>query len=359
MLQKDFDVHVVGPGALDELWPPVRNDRSIEYRPYSIKSAKEFFLHRKAISKQLITGNVIIASKPLLTSFGLGLTARRILGVPLLLDNDDWELGFIGESLYWEARIYRTRWVTDPFSPLYTRILDKRTGSADALTVSNQFLQKRYGGLLIPHARDETIFQESIATYKSSVPVVLFLGTPRPNKGLDVLLQAWSSINHTKALLRIIGVDASSALANTIPKNIRNQIEFVSGIPYDELPNALSQAAVVVIPQRNDRGSLGQLPAKLIDAMAAGRAIVSTTVGDIPVWLADGAGILVPPNDPKALADAIEDLLNHPEKREQVGQKARERFLEKASFDALRPALVELINQLVQVNRSNISLGQT
>ena len=343
----DFDVHVVGPGSLDELWTPVRNDSSIEYRPYRVNSAKELFLNHKQIIEKLITGDVIIASKPLLTSFGLGLAARRILGVPLLLDNDDWELGFLGESIFWEARVHGTRWFTDLFSPLYTRILNTRISSVDASTVSNRFLQKRYGGLLIPHARDEELFKESMTASNDSLqPVVLFLGTPRPNKGLDVLLQAWPHINHAGALLRIIGVDPGSSFANATSKTLKHSIEFISGIPYDELPNTLSQASVVVIPQRDARGSIGQLPAKLIDAMAAGRAIVSTEVGDIPMWLADGAGIVVPPNDPIVLAAAIEDMLKQPERRMQLGKKARERFLEKASFGALRPSLIKLINEL-------------
>jgi hypothetical protein len=103
----------------------------------------------------------------------------------LALDIDDWEMGFIFESIYWEMRVKRLDWFREPLSPLYTRILDRQVGRADAVTVTTSFLQDRYGGEWIPHTRDAQIFSPPLQEHPGP-PRVVFLGTVRPHKGLHV-----------------------------------------------------------------------------------------------------------------------------------------------------------------------------
>jgi len=65
-------------------------------------------------------------------------------------------------------------------------------------------------------------------------------------------------------------------------------------------------------------------PVSLIEAMAAGKAVVATRVGGVPDVVEDGkTGLLVPPKDPKALADAILRLLNDGDLRRSLGERAR------------------------------------
>ena len=69
-------------------------------------------------------------------------------------------------------------------------------------------------------------------------------------------------------------------------------------------------------------------PRVVLEAMACGRAIVATAVGGVPHLLTGaggGCGLLVPPNDPAALASAIRRLAGSPEERRQLGRRARER----------------------------------
>jgi glycosyltransferase involved in cell wall biosynthesis len=62
----------------------------------------------------------------------------------------------------------------------------------------------------------------------------------------------------------------------------------------------------------------------LLEGMACGKAVVATHVSEIPQIVEDGkTGILVPPNNVQALADAIDYLLRHPEKRKEMGELAR------------------------------------
>ncbi len=65
----------------------------------------------------------------------------------------------------------------------------------------------------------------------------------------------------------------------------------------------------------------------VVEAMFSGRATVSTDVGAV-VEVVGGTGLVVPPRDPQALADACAALLNDPERRERLGEAARARAME-------------------------------
>ena len=74
------------------------------------------------------------------------------------------------------------------------------------------------------------------------------------------------------------------------------------------------------------------IPVSLMEAMAYGVPVISTAVGGTPELLHNGAGILAPPQDPVALADAMERLVRSPELRRQLGQAGRRRVEEEFSL---------------------------
>jgi len=75
----------------------------------------------------------------------------------------------------------------------------------------------------------------------------------------------------------------------------------------------------------------------VLEAMAHGRAVVATPVGGTPEVVADGeTGLLVPPRDPDALADALRRLLDDPDLRRRMGEAGRRRVA--ADFTAERMA---------------------
>jgi glycosyltransferase involved in cell wall biosynthesis len=66
------------------------------------------------------------------------------------------------------------------------------------------------------------------------------------------------------------------------------------------------------------------LPIAALEALAAGRPVVATAVGDVPTVVRDGVtGKLVPPRDPAALASALVELLGDPERRRHLGANGR------------------------------------
>ncbi|MBI1338323.1 MAG: glycosyltransferase [Phycisphaera sp.] len=347
MLAPEFDVTIVGPGDVAQRWTPLRHDTAFEWRGFKVSGAWGLRRERKKIIRSLIDGDVIYACKPINASFGLGLSARKWLNKPLLLDNDDWELGFISDSLYWEVRLFKQRWLTDLNSPLYTRLLDRRMGEADAMTVSSSFLQKRYGGHWVPHSRPVLeITRQPLEG--DGPPTVAFAGSPRQNKGLDILLKAWAKLKHPSARLRILGLTADSELARNTPAEVRARVDFLDPIPYEKLPGFLMSTDVIVIPQKATNASIGQLPMKLMDAMSAGRAIVSTEVSDIPRWLADGAGVVIEPENVEALTHALDKLLADPARSQKMGALARARYDIFGADRVVGSRLCELVGSLAE-----------
>jgi glycosyltransferase involved in cell wall biosynthesis len=110
------------------------------------------------------------------------------------------------------------------------------------------------------------------------------------------------------------------------------------------VPQHLVAADVVAVPQRATSDTLGQVPAKIFDAMALGRPIVSTAVSMIPEIL-EGCGVLVPPGDAVALAGALRRLLDDPASAAVIGQRARERCRSHYSFESARAALFPVVER--------------
>jgi glycosyltransferase involved in cell wall biosynthesis len=351
LLQCEYRVQIVGFSATDDLWAPVRNDASIEYRRFFHRSVPGFWLNSRRTVRRLVQGDLIVAVKPLATSFGLGLTARRLFGRPLLLDIDDWEIGFLPDSAYWEFRNQPLGWFLSARSPLYTRLLDRAILRADAITVSSSFLQRRYGGTCIGQARDEGQFDRG--RFATPAPAwetsrsVLFLGTAREHKGLQDLIAAWARVTAPDAILRIIGTPLDSPIIRDLQASADPRVRFEGCVPFEQVPAILATASVFVLPQRPGRASVGQVPMKMIDAMALGCPIVATAVGDIPKWLSDGAGLVIPPGDNQALSESIQFLLDRPDVAALLGDRARQRFLRYGSFSAVRPRLFKLVADLI------------
>ena len=98
-----------------------------------------------------------------------------------------------------------------------------------------------------------------------------------------------------------------------------------------DIPKLLAAMDIVVLSSH-----LEGLGTSLLDAMAMARPVVATRVGGIPEMVVNGVnGILVPPRDPAALADALIELIQRPDERKRMGQAGRARMLELFSAEAM------------------------
>ena len=347
-------VEIVGPRFGDRVWEPIA-DETVPVR--SVPGGRlPAFLARLPALARLADGDLIYASKPRLTSAGVGYLAAVARRRPLLLDIDDWETGFFLRSGLW-GTVGRAMNLTNPRGLTWTWLMERLRGVADGLTVASRFLQERFGGVLIPHVRDTARWapgridpgpaRERLGLGKDRV--VMFLGTPRGYKGVEDLAEAVSRLGRPDVTLAVVGAEPGSDTARALSAR-HPGIRLVGRVPIAMVPAYLGAADLVVVPQRESSDTRGQVPAKLFDAMALGRPIVSTRVSMIPEIL-EGCGALVAPGDVAGLAAAIARLLDHPDEARALGEAARRRAVERYSFEAARRALFPLVERAAQRRR--------
>jgi glycosyltransferase involved in cell wall biosynthesis len=155
---------------------------------------------------------------------------------------------------------------------------------------------------------------------------ILFAGlVQEPGKGFHVLQEAC-------ALLWRRRQDFELAATAEPAGEVGPFTRFVGWLSQDELPEQLYAADIVVLP------AIGQeaLGRTAVEAMAAGRPVVASRIGGLPVTVADGVtGLLCEPGDAADLAAKIETLLDDRELRERMGQAGRRRFEEEYSWEVI------------------------
>jgi glycosyltransferase involved in cell wall biosynthesis len=94
------------------------------------------------------------------------------------------------------------------------------------------------------------------------------------------------------------------------------------------------------------------LPISILEAMRAGLPVVATRVGGVPELVEDGiTGYLVPPHDPRALATALQRLLDSPEDRHRMGQRGREKMLRQFSVECMVAKTLEVYRDVLEGRR--------
>jgi glycosyltransferase involved in cell wall biosynthesis len=345
------EVEVVGPRHGREIWSPVAG-AAVSYRSIPGRRMPGFALGMPALAR-MADGDLLYASKPRLGSAGVGYAARALSGRPLLLDIDDWEMGFFLRGGAWGIP-GRALNLGNPKGLPWTWLMERLAPLAHGVTVASRFLQRRFGGTLLPHVRDTDAWRPAKADPGPArrrlgierERVVMFLGTPREHKGIGDLGAAVRRLGRADVVLAVVGADPASALARRLAAECP-LARLAGPIPFGEVPGFLAAADVVAIPQRDTSDTRGQVPAKLFDAMALGRPIVSTRVSMIGEIL-EGCGLLVPPGDSGALAEGIGWLLDHRPEALRLGERARARCVERYSFAAAREVLFPLVTRVLR-----------
>jgi glycosyltransferase involved in cell wall biosynthesis len=178
---------------------------------------------------------------------------------------------------------------------------------------------------LIPHGVDLDRFQPSPPP-GGAVPRLLAVGRLVPKKGFPVLIDAAARMR-APFELRVVGAGAQrDALQRRIAAHdVQGRVVLAGPRTHDELPAEYAGADVVVVPSVADAdGDRDGLPNVVLEAMASGRPVVASDIGAVSSAIIDGrTGVLVPPGDPDALADALDLVLARPDLRERLGREAR------------------------------------
>lgn len=343
VLKRRFEVEIIGPLFGDKIWPPC-DTGEFEYKfVYGSRYLRFISGIKKLVS--LISGDVIYANKMQPTSLGVGLIKKSFSRKPLVLDVDDWEVAFCQGG--------KNDWL-NPLGCGWVKMMEKFVSRANEITTVSSALNKRFGnrGFIVPHGRDHNEFDPlkfsqaqskekwNLVGYK----VVMFLGSVRPHKGLEDLITAVNILKDDK--IRIVIVDDEND--NNYLKNLHDQnpnfLNVVGYQPFSEIPSLLSAADLVVLPQREDPKTQGQIPAKIFDAMSMAKPIISTRVSDLPQIIKD-CGWVIPPSNPLELSQTMKYVFDHSLEAFEKGQRAREKMMKEYSFDKMEEVLLGVFSK--------------
>jgi phosphatidyl-myo-inositol alpha-mannosyltransferase len=167
---------------------------------------------------------------------------------------------------------------------------------------------------------------------------VVFAGRQEPRKGLHVLLRAWPEIRRrTGARLRIAGAEPLAVRLLLARLRIPDEgIDVLGFLSQDELTEELLHAKVLVAPSLGGE-SFGMV---LTRAFACATPVVASDIPGYSGVMEPEAGVLVPPGDPRALAEAVSVLVRDEARREALGRGARELVLERYSWEDIAGRLL-------------------
>jgi glycogen(starch) synthase len=191
-------------------------------------------------------------------------------------------------------------------------------------------------------------------------PVVLYVGRLEFRKGVHVLAEAASQIagRFPNARFVFAGADSESAPGGGSMREymeciasrngIREAFRFIGGVKHHDVARIYGLGDLLVVPSLYEN-----LANVLLEGMAAGLPIVTTSGGGSPEVVIHGTnGLVVPPGDSQALADAVSDLLSDSGRRERFGQSNRKKALEELSLERMARETVEVYTELLGGNHA-------
>jgi glycosyltransferase involved in cell wall biosynthesis len=180
-------------------------------------------------------------------------------------------------------------------------------------------------------------------------PVVVTVGFLRSEKAYEVLIEAAAQIAPSVPGLRVLiagGGPEEAKLQALIDDLGLGEVVTLLGIRGD-VPDLLAAADVAVCCSDFEGG-----PLAVMEYMGAGLPVVATRVGGLPELVRDGeTGVLVPPRDPAALADALAGLLAEPARREALGAAGRKLRDDEYGIDSFIGRLEALYERLLSEAR--------
>ena len=351
-LSRRYEVSLVGfqfPRFGKAVWPPLRD---AHIKPLVIPGC-DFpdFQDVLASGVARIDADVIIACKARLPAIQLGLMLKAARNRPLLVDVDDYELSFFeNRKPLPDLSIVPPARLAIPFEETWTRYTENLLAFADALIVSNGALAGKFGGIEVPHARDETRFdparfRRGRARRRLGLRpwhrAVLFVGTPRPHKGVMEILAAVKICRTRNCRLVVVGTPPDDWFAAELQRVGGRHLRMLPDQPFEALPELLAGGDLVCLLQHpNSEISRYQLPAKVVDAAAMGIPVLASRTPPLAPLIDAG---VVESVDTDALPDAMDRWLCTAGRRPLEASRAW--FLENASYAAILPTLTNLIER--------------
>jgi glycosyltransferase involved in cell wall biosynthesis len=248
-----------------------------------------------------------------------------------------------GSASYFAAEMGRA------LNPLTFRLERASLRRADGWCSCSHYTAQKTQSLFGHPAGERTVLYNPIETQFTHPTLprsgrqVIFTGTLTPKKGVIPLMKAWSLVvkKIAQAQLHLFGKDTRTAeipsmqahLLSLLDESARPSVTFHGHVPRTAIFEALNTARLAVFPSYAEAFALAPL-----EAMATGCPTVYSRCGSGPELIQNGHdGLLVDPNEPQAIADAILHLLFDDDLARHLGAQGRARVLDVFSLEKLLP----------------------
>jgi len=170
--------------------------------------------------------------------------------------------------------------------------------------------------------------------------IVVYVGRHDPRKGLEVLLRAWPEVRRqTGAMLHVIGADARAVRLLMARQKLSDEgVELMGVVVGDPLTSELARAKLLCAPSLGGE-SFGMV---LTRAFGCATPVVASDIPGYDQVMAPEVGLTVPPGDSTLLGQALVELLTDEERRQRLGEGARERALERYGWAKLADRLAAI-----------------
>jgi glycosyltransferase involved in cell wall biosynthesis len=253
----------------------------------------------------------------------------------------------------WRERLMIRRWHS--FLIMQKKVVKQLRNIVTVSDCSRQDIARDFGlqpsGISLVHnGIDIDVFKPLPEVQRNPLRLMATCSADAPLKGLRYLLRAYAQLLVRYPDLELLLISKpnpggkTEQLVRTL--GIADKVQFVNGISTEQMVAYYAEAAIAVVPSVYEGFGL---PAG--EAMACGVAVVSTDGGALPEVVGDG-GVIVPTKNVDALVEAIDDLLQNPEKRAALGAKAKQRIEDHFCWHVCAQQMTEYYGQ-VMVNENS------
>ncbi len=304
---------------------------NVASEPLEQYEAKLLKIHEQALA----SANIIKTNQ----TYGAqtALRAAKHLGVP-----------FVARCGYmWSSNAAREHGVNSDQAKEARRVEQEVFSGADAVVVTTSSMERDVTARLpqvagkihvIPNYVDTRLFRPM-----SVVPTpdsLLFVGRIAPEKNIDLLLEASSSL---RARIRIIGEGRLRPSLQDRFSHLREKVTWEGTVPHRDLPLYINEATVFVLPSKYEGH-----PKALLEAMACGSAVVGGDSPGIREIITHGENGLLSGLTPFSLRENIRRLINDADLRKHLGKHARQHILDHYSLEKVANKELDLICKLLR-----------
>jgi glycosyltransferase involved in cell wall biosynthesis len=202
---------------------------------------------------------------------------------------------------------------------------------------------------VVPNGVDPARFPIGLQASYACCPgtfTIGFVGSLKPWHGLLMLVEAFAMLHRRDPQIRLLivgdGPEGEKLMADLLRRGLRDAAHFTGMVPASEVPQLLASMDVAVAPYPQPPHFYFS-PLKVYEYMAAGLPVVASRIGQLGTLIEDGVnGLLCPPGDAKALAEALDRLRREPKLCARLGQAARATVLRNHTWEAVAQRILHL-----------------